>query len=168
MHQELNSPGVTAWAGLCSSGLIGPFFFDNTVTAESYLKMLNEKLWPIVSKRDDCADLYFQQDGANAHYTVSVRKWLDEHFPDRWIDRRSFVEWPARSPDLTPLNFFLWGVLKNQVFSDKPKTLNDLKENIINALKDISPEMCKKVTESIIKRCHHCIASNGLHFEHLL
>ena len=23
-----------------------------------------EKLWPIVSKRDDCADLYFQQDGA--------------------------------------------------------------------------------------------------------
>ena len=28
-----------------------------------YLKMLNEKLWPIVSKRDDCANLYFQQDG---------------------------------------------------------------------------------------------------------
>ena len=67
----------------------------------------------------------------------------------------SFVEWPARSPDLTPLDFFLWGVLKNQVFSDKPKTLNDLKENNINALKDITPEMCKKVTESIIKRCHH-------------
>ena len=44
-----------------------------------------EKLWPIVSKRDNCADLYFQQDGAPAHYAVSVRKWLDEHFPDRWI-----------------------------------------------------------------------------------
>ena len=72
LQQELNSPGVTVWVGLCSSGLIGPFFFDNTVTAESYLKVLNETLWPIVSKRDDCADLYLQQDGAPAHYVVSV------------------------------------------------------------------------------------------------
>ena len=63
---------------------------------------------------------------------------------------------------------FLWGVLKNQVYSDKSETLNDLKENIINVLKDITPEMCKKVTESIIKQCHHCIANNGLQFEHLL
>ena len=123
-----------------------------------------------MSKRDDGADLYFQQDGAPAHYAVSVRKWLDEQFPDRWIDRRGFVEWPARSPDLTPLDFFLWGILKNQSskISDKPKTVNNLKENIINALKDITLEMCKKVTDSIIKRCHHCIANNGLHFEHLL
>ena len=86
--------------------------------AESYLKMLNEKLSPIVSKRDDCADLYFQQDGAPAHYAVSVRKWLNEHFLDRWIGRRGFVKWPVRSPDLTPLDFFLWRILKNQVFSD--------------------------------------------------
>ena len=112
--------------------------------------MFNKKLWPIVSKHDDCADLYFQQDGAPAHYAVSVQKWLDEHFPDRWIGHHGFVEWPARSPDLTPLDFFLWGVLKSQVFSDKPKTLNDLKENIINTLKDITPEMCKKVTESTL------------------
>ena len=104
----------------------------------------------------------------SVHYAVSVRKWLDEHFPDRWLRHRGFVEWPARSPDLTSLDFFLWGVLKNQVFSDKPKTLNDLKENIINALKDITPEMCKKVTESITKQCHHCIANNGLHFEPML
>ena len=65
-------------------------------------------LWPIVSKRDDCADLYFQQDGAPAHYAVSVRKWIDEHFPGRWISHRGAVEWPARSPNLTPLDFFLW------------------------------------------------------------
>ena len=42
-----------------------------------------EKLWPLVSKRDNCANLYFQQDGAPAHCAVSVQKWLDEHFPDR-------------------------------------------------------------------------------------
>ena len=86
-----NSLGVNVWTGLCSSSLIGPFFFDNKVAAESYLKMLNKKLWPIVSKHDDCA-LYFQQDGAPTHYAVSVRKWLDEHFPDRWIGCRGFME----------------------------------------------------------------------------
>ena len=130
--------------------------------------MLNKKLWPVVSKRDDCADSYFQQDGAPAHYAVSVRKWLDEHFRGRWIGRRGVVEWPARSLDLTPLDFFFWGVLKNKVFSDKPKALNDLKQSIIIAWEDITPEICQKVTESTIERCHHYIVNNGLHFGHLL
>ena len=80
-----------------------------------------------------------------------------------WFRRMACKISRPESPRLLSL-----GVLKNQVFSDKPKTLSDLKENIINALKDITPEMRKKVTESIIKRCHHCIANNGLHFEHLL
>ena len=33
----VNSPGVIVWAGLYSSGLIGPFFFDNTMQCEQFL-----------------------------------------------------------------------------------------------------------------------------------
>jgi len=29
-------------------------------------------------------------------------------YPNRWIGRGEPQNWPARSPDLTPLEFFLW------------------------------------------------------------
>jgi hypothetical protein len=40
--EELHVPGVTVWAGICSKGVIGPYFFDETVTAERYLGTLRE------------------------------------------------------------------------------------------------------------------------------
>jgi hypothetical protein len=42
IEEELNVPGVTVGAGICSKGVIGPYFFDQTVTAERYLGMLRE------------------------------------------------------------------------------------------------------------------------------
>ena len=39
-------------------------------------------------------------------------------------------EWPPRSPDLTPCDFFLWGHIKNQVYSSPPATLEILRERI--------------------------------------
>ena len=101
--------GVQVWCGMTSRGLIGPFFFDGNVTAAAYLAMLTEFLWPKLMRRK----LLFQRDGAPAHYALDVRAWLDSKFPNRWIGRRGPVEWPPRSPDLTPCNFFLWGYLKD-------------------------------------------------------
>jgi hypothetical protein len=42
---------------------------------------------------------------------------------ERWIDRSGPIAWPPRSPDLTPLDFFLWGYVKNIVYQVK---INDL------------------------------------------
>jgi hypothetical protein len=56
--------------------------------------------------------LWIQQDGAPAHYSLCVRQYLNQVFQNRWIERREFIEWPARLPDLTSLDFFLWGLFK--------------------------------------------------------
>ncbi len=45
---------------------------------------------------------YFQQDGARAHTACATMEFLREFFDDR------LISWTARSPDLMPLNFFLW------------------------------------------------------------
>jgi hypothetical protein len=60
--------------------------------------------------------IWYQQDGAPPHYAVIVRRYLDEVFPNRWVGRRGQTEWPTRSPDLTPLDFYLWGYLKSKVY----------------------------------------------------
>lgn len=46
----------------------------------------------------------------------TMREFLDNAFPERWIGigRRGPIEWLARSPDLAPLDFFLWGYLKSK------------------------------------------------------
>ena len=38
---------------------------------------------------------------------------------DEWIGRRGRVEWPPHSPDLTPMDFSVWDILKNAVYSVK-------------------------------------------------
>ncbi|KAE9536207.1 hypothetical protein AGLY_007430 [Aphis glycines] len=58
---------------------------------------------------------------SRAHYTIPVREYLDREYPGKWIGRRGPIEWPPRSPDLTPIDFFLWGHLKTVVY----KTPND-------------------------------------------
>ncbi|GBM69245.1 hypothetical protein AVEN_134692-1 [Araneus ventricosus] len=68
----------------------------------------------------------FQHDGASAHKTSSVKQYLVEEFGEQIIGCGGFREWPPRSPDLTPMDFFLWGYLKQQVYDNPPPILQDL------------------------------------------
>ena len=54
----------------------------------------------------DLGDIWFQQDGATAHTSRASMAVLREHFPERLISIRGDLEWPARSPDLAPCDFF--------------------------------------------------------------
>ena len=57
------------------------------------------------------------QDGAPPHFNCFVTDVLNARFPDAWIGP---IPWPLRSPDLSPLDFFLWGgYIKNIVCAEK-------------------------------------------------
>ena len=86
--------------------------------------MLQTFFWPRVLQDQDC---YFQHDGAPPHYGCYVSQWLDENVPRKWIGRHGPIEWPARSPDLTPPDFILWGLMKDLVYREKPRTIQELK-----------------------------------------
>ena len=77
--------------------------------------------------------MYLQHDGAPIHYTRMVIQHLNNTYPNRWIGRGSLIHWPARSPDLTTLDFCLWGWLKGEVYRTKVDTLADLVARINNA-----------------------------------
>jgi len=54
-------------------------------------------------------NMWFQQDGYPAHIAEATRMLLNKKFGNHWIGLRGPYEWPPRSPDHTPLDFFLWG-----------------------------------------------------------
>jgi transposase len=166
--QEMNAPGVTAWMGIWSGGLIGPFFFRDTVTAHSYLEKLRREIVPAIVHQMDSTTIFYMHDGAPPHYAQSVRQFLDEKFPDRWIGRRGPIEWPARSPDLTPTDFFLWGIIKDRVYATKPENLEELKDAIIAEARSLPVEFCRRACRSVSERLQLCKDLEGKHFEHLL
>ena len=71
-----------------------------------------------------------QHDGSPPHYTIRVREFLNESFPNRWLGR-GLVAWPPRSPDLTPLDYFLRGHMKTLVYETKIDSRDALRRRIL-------------------------------------
>jgi len=97
-----------------------------------YLNMVRDMVVPQLRTRANFAELYFQQDGGTPHYALLVRNYLDNIFPLHWIGRRGSIDWPPCSSDLTPMDFFFWGIVKNKVYERKPQTVDEMKEFIIH------------------------------------
>lgn len=166
---------LNVWAGILGNHIIGPLFIQGNLTGPLYLDMLENTVEHLIlecieENPDEFGNMpiAFQQDGAPPHYSRDVRNYLDEHYPGRWIGRRGAIEWPARSPDLTPMDFFLWGFVKSKVFITQPQSLEDLRQRIIQVCASISHEMFHNVREEFHDRLYICQEVNGGHFEHLI
>ena len=88
---------------------------------------------------------------------------LRQMFPGRLISLRGDVNWPARSPDLTPCDFFLWGYLKSKVYIKRPNTMEDLINNIEAEIGRILADILVRVHENFRKHMQQCVDSEGRH-----
>ena len=128
----------------------------------SYRAMLEDYLRPELHELD-INDMWFQQDGATSHTSRVTIDLLKGKFGERVISRNDPVERQPRSCDLTPLDFFLWGHIKSLVYTNKPATLYDLKDNIQREIANIPVEMCARVVENWVQRIDHCKRACGGH-----
>jgi len=69
---------------------------------------------------------------------------LHERFEDMIISRGGDMNWPPRSYNLMPLDFFLWGYLNSQIYMNKPQTIDALKVNITNPSSKFSQIYARK------------------------
>lgn len=169
-HQHRFSANV--WAGIVGNHLIGPYVFVARLTGDAYNAFLHNTLpllledVPLNVRRT----MWYQLDGAPPHYSRVARETLNIKFPDRWIGRGGPVIWPARSPDLNPLDFYLWGHMKSLVYATPVASEEDLIARIAVAAGDIAEKrgVFQRVRESLEKRCRMCIEEGGGHFEQFL
>lgn len=167
---------VNVWAGIINNTIIGPFFLPGILTGDSYLEFLRNEVMPDLIQRfpnqnnphllDD--NIWFQQDGAPPHFSARVRDFLNDMFGDQWIGRGGPIDWPPRSPDLTPLDFFLWGYLKDKIYVNKPPDVETLKNRIRTEIRRITPEIISNVINETVKRFGYCQEVNGGHYEYLI
>jgi len=167
---------VNVWCGIVGGHIIGPFFLERTLTSVAYLQLLRERiiprlieLFPNPNNPNHLAEhIWFQQDGAPPHFAATVRNYLNQTFPGRWIGRRGSIEWPPRSPDLTPLDFFLWGHLKSRVYVNRPESVDVLCHQIQAEVDAIPENWLYNTIQEFKNRFHYCQEVDGHQFEHLL
>lgn len=173
IEMPLHSPRVSCWAGMWSRGIIGPFFFEDeqgdtvTITSDRYVQMLETQFLPSIQTHDEFAagNLWFTQDGAPVHIGRNVRAWMRQNFEEREIGRYGTIHWPARSPDLTPMDFFVWGWVKDQVYRQPVNSLHELKERITRTMQQMPVDFAQHSLLSFKSRLQCCIDRRGLHVE---
>lgn len=164
---------VNVWGRILGKRIIGPFFIEGNLDRWKYLDLLMDHILPAIEiaaddQNIDLDEVYFQQDGHPAHFAIVVRDFLDLFFPNKWIGRGGPIVWPPRSPDLTPLDFFLWGFLKDRVFRTPPLNVVEMKNRIIENCQVPDDAMLERVMKSFQMRVLMCMHEEGRQFEHLL
>ena len=109
-------------------------------------------------------DFIFQQDGATAHTAKKVLDYLEQAVPD-------FLppdHWPPSSPDLNPLDYGVWSILKQKVYREKITDIDHLKRRIRAGWKEITQDQIGNTINVFRKRVRKMLEVDGKRFEHLL
>lgn len=147
-----DSEKVTVWCALSGNEVIELYYFnDPTVNRESFLRLLSRYFLPMLPTFLENAIL--KQEGAPPHCSSQVKQLLYNSFSGFWIGKGDPTAWPPRSPDLTPLDFFLWGFLKNKVFHTTWSNLTQLKRRTKSAIRSVTANTLQKVW----RNAHDCL-----------
>jgi hypothetical protein len=160
---------INVWAGLIGDVLVGPHVLPRRLTGKRYRNFLENDLAqlleevPLTIRRR----MWFLHDGA---LQFNCSRTPQQTFPHRWIGRAGPVAWPPRSPELNPLNFYLWGHCKTLVCSNPIPDVDTLRQRVEQGCASIRhiDGLCERIRQSVMRRAQLCVAAGGGHFEHLL
>ena len=114
-------------------------------SGKTNLFMLQTVVWPAVSSVATRRGYWFQQDGARPHTTRMVLDWLAQKIGEHVISNLTDRVWLPRSPDLSPLDFWLWGVCLAELRRSPPGSIEELKETVNAYADSLIPMKSKKL-----------------------
>ena len=157
-----------------NGNVIGPFFFRHNLNGEQYLQMINEQVVPALrrmrhygpNRNGQLSVLVGARRRSSSQKTNCFRAF------DRIVWRTNCCaepsrKWPPHSPDLTPLDFFLWGYLKAKVYVTPPANLDDLEMRIRDEMDILKQnrEMVHRSVSAMIGKAEICLERHGGHVE---
>ena len=131
------------------------------------LGLLEQYVFPQIEtfEKETVSRIIFMQVGAPLHFSCFVPHGLNKRFPDASVGRGGPIPWPPRSPDLSLLDFFLWGYIKNIVYAEKIRNIQHLQERITSAIETVTRDMIQKTWQEIEFCLDVSRATNDGHIE---
>jgi len=96
----------------------------------------------------------FMQDGARAHTARNTIKWLNSN------GIRVLQDWPARSPDLNPIEN-LWAIVCQRVSKRQPCSATELEKFLVEEWNAVPQEMVDRLVLSFKGRLQECLRVDG-------
>lgn len=162
---------VSVWCGIFRNKIVGPIFYDYILTGVTYQEILIPEVENILIQNfseDELASMIWMQDGATPHNVLPVQEHLNNVFTI-WIGNNGSIKWPPNSPDLTPMDSFFWGFLKD-IVNNNNNNIQLIKDTIRLEIMNlnVNNEAISDALINIRRRYQLCIDNNGGHIEHLL
>jgi len=140
-----------------------PHFFEKgqTVTKEVYLRVLTNVVKPWMVTVVSGRQYVFQQDGAPAHTSHLVQNWLSDNVDMFW----SKEFWPPNSPDLNPLDYYVWSVVERVTNKTRHPNVASLRTAIEAAFTNMDSAVLKRACGRFRTRMEAVIAAKGDYIE---
>lgn len=156
-----NQKKVNIWAAICGDGKLIFEVLEGIQSSENYIQTLFNA-FPFMDSKNS----FLMQDGAGIHTSNDALDWINWLWKDRWIGLKSSrLQFPPYSPDLTPMDFSFWSLLKRNVARWDVCTTEELKVAIVKELNLLSKEMIINMCLDVVERCQKCIQNLGGRFE---
>lgn len=152
------------WAGVFATKIIGPIFYEYTLNGDRFLDLLQNEISELILE-----DWYYME-GCPAHLFHEAKQFLRNAFPGRIIAKGCDISLCPRSPDLNPLNFFLWGHIKTVIYRNRKcyRNTEELKQAIVECCRRITQHTLSKVQCEFYDRLGYCVTAGKDLFEQLL
>ena len=158
-----HSPKILVWFGFSKTYRLTPYFFEDTMNGDDYKTMLENHVFPQLRRLRKTNQVVFQHDGAPPHFARVTTDFLKSILPENRIIAREFPRrWPPRSPDISPLDYYFWGVVKSRVyFNYRPHTMDDLRNRITEVIRDVDQEELQRAIQHLLPRLECVINNDG-------
>ncbi len=141
------SKKVMVSAALTWHGVTKPFFVNANgvkVDGPTYLRHLKKELFPAIRKTYPREDWIFVQDGAPSHSSNLVQDFLRENLHRRHVRKE---DWPPKSPDTNPLDFYFWSRVKRKVYEGRHNRPFKNEDEMIRRIKSVWNECASNKRE---------------------
>ena len=109
----------------------------------------------------------FHHDKASSHTSKFAKLYLDQQKKKLKINYIPKENIPVKGADISPLDFFGFGFLKQKANACKATTLDGVWKFWRRTWSEVTPEMCTNVFQNWKLRLGHVYRRNGAHIEHV-
>lgn len=159
MHNKF--PATVMVLGVVSNEghVMPPHFFPQRlrVNSAAYIEVLQTVVKPWIDSVRNGRPYTFQQDSAPSHKAKLTQEWMVKNF----YDHITPDIWPPSSPDLNPLDYYVWGVLEKEVNEHYHSTIDSLKATIVRVMSSMDQQHLIKACRRFRSRVEAVIQADG-------
>jgi [histone H3]-lysine36 N-dimethyltransferase SETMAR len=170
--REQNPKGFMIVAGVCFNGKLLLKKVEPKVKINS--NYYSEKCLPLIFKdiqklypKNQLKEVFFHQDLATSHFSRYTTRKLDQLKSETGINYIPRHHIPVKSPDISPMDFCVFGLVKRGLWRHKPKNLKGLWKALQIEWKRLPQEVIQRALESWKSRCRLVVKKCGEHIEHI-